>query len=219
MATLIEMPSTVRTNDNFIRTFTGRKFWPLDPRPHEIDVRDIAHSLSLQCRWTGHTDGFYSVAEHSIRVSLEAQRMAFKLSTSRTPSVISHVREIALWGLLHDAPEAYIADLARPVKHFTAFGEIYKPIERRLMDAVIERFQLIPHAPSIVKDADAVLLNSEGHDLMGVEEHDAEEWHVDGPRLAETIEPMDPQFAEYEFIRRFEALMAARKVNAAAESF
>ena len=106
MATLLEMPRVPRASNNFIRTFTGRKFWPLSPRPEEIDIQDIAHALSLSCRWTGHTYCHYSVAEHSLRVSLLAQQLILAENSSRNNVVITSAREIALWGLLHDASEA-----------------------------------------------------------------------------------------------------------------
>jgi len=58
-----------RTEDTSIRTFTGKKFWPLAPIGNDLDIEDIAHALSLVCRFTGHTYCFYSVADHSLRVS------------------------------------------------------------------------------------------------------------------------------------------------------
>ena len=87
-----------RTDMSWIQTYTGRKFFPLTDEPGEIDLRDIAHSLALQCRFNGHCRQFYSVAEHSVRVS--------------------HILpdEEAAWGLLHDAAEAYVSDLPRPLK-------------------------------------------------------------------------------------------------------
>jgi hypothetical protein len=54
---------------NWIQTFTGRQYWPLDPREGDVYIEDIAHALSLQCRFTGHCRSFYSVAEHCVRVS------------------------------------------------------------------------------------------------------------------------------------------------------
>lgn len=89
MATILEAPRVMRTQENFIRTFTGRRFWPLDPRIEDIDIQDIAHSLSLVCRWTGHTYCFYSVAEHSLRVSLLAQQLILKANRSRNATVIT----------------------------------------------------------------------------------------------------------------------------------
>jgi len=82
---------------DWIETYTGKQFYPLDPYPEDIDVRDIAHALSNLCRFTGHCRAFYSVAEHSIYVS-------------------THVpKTMALQALFHDAPEAYIADISGPL--------------------------------------------------------------------------------------------------------
>lgn len=84
---------------DWIQTYTGRQFWPLDPKPEEVCIEDIAHALSQQCRYAGHTIRFYSVAQHSVEIALRVPRAA------------------ALWGLLHDAAEAYLVDLPRPVKY------------------------------------------------------------------------------------------------------
>ncbi|MFG0247924.1 MAG: phosphohydrolase, partial [Phycisphaeraceae bacterium JB051] len=78
---------------SWIQTYTGKAFYPLREDPGIIDIRDIAHALSLQCRFNGHCSDFYSVAQHSVHVS-EVVPQAF-----------------ALWGLLHDAAEAYMSDL------------------------------------------------------------------------------------------------------------
>ena len=58
-----------RSRGSWAQTFTGRQFFPLDPDPQDIDIVDIAHSLAMQCRYNGHTDRFYSVAEHCVHVS------------------------------------------------------------------------------------------------------------------------------------------------------
>ena len=75
---------------DWIQTYLGIQFWPLDPRPEEVMLFDIAHSLSNMCRFTGHCREFYSVAQHSVIVSQNVPR------------------EDAAWGLLHDASEAYM---------------------------------------------------------------------------------------------------------------
>jgi 5'-deoxynucleotidase YfbR-like HD superfamily hydrolase len=210
MATVLEMPRVMRTCDNFIRTFTGRKFWPLDPHADEIDIQDIAHSLSLQCQWTGHTYCHYSIAEHSLRVSLLAEKRALEFQHGQPGHRIEFAREMALWGLLHDGSEAYLCDLPSPLKHVPEFGGLYKSYERRLMEAIAERFDLLPHMPTLVKDADKVLLNTEARDLMDVDDADAEEWRVSGARSFHTVYPLDPQQAEVLFMRRFDALTKAR---------
>ena len=90
--------------DGWITTYTGQHFYPLDPRPHEVNMLDIAHALSMICRFNGHTQFFYSVAEHSIRCAYHAHE--------QWPDRI----ELQLAALLHDASEAYLCDIPRPVK-------------------------------------------------------------------------------------------------------
>ena len=54
---------------DWMQIFTGKKFWPLDPKSEEVDIKDIAHSLAFQCRFNGHSNYFYSIAQHSVIVS------------------------------------------------------------------------------------------------------------------------------------------------------
>lgn len=209
-------PLVMRTDNNFIRTYTGKRFWPLAPKAEDICIEDIAHALSHLCRWTGHTKSFYSVAEHSLRVSLLAQQTVTQGATLGRVGQdrIAHAREVALWGLLHDASEAYICDLSRPLKHGTPLGDLYRGQERRLMAAIANRFELMPHMPSVVKDADTVLLATEARDLMGVASAVKAEWGFGGiEQLTQTIEPMDPECAEWQFMRRFKLLNMARTLE------
>lgn len=89
-------------NNPHIRTFTDKKFYFLDIRPEHICIEDIAHSLSNICRYGGHCKQFYSVAEHSIAC---CDRMGNGEDAS-----------VRLWALLHDAAEAYIGDICKPLK-------------------------------------------------------------------------------------------------------
>jgi uncharacterized protein len=95
--------SSAKTDTTWIETFTGKKFYPFSPNPDDVDIQDIAHSLSNQCRFNGHTLRFYSVAEHCVHIAsyLERHNAPF---------------QICLAGLLHDAAEAYLGDVVRPVK-------------------------------------------------------------------------------------------------------
>lgn len=128
-----------------IYTFTGRTIRPLDPNPDDIVIEDIAHALSQQCRFTGHTRKFSSVAEHSVRVSWMVPR------------------SLALEALLHDASEAYLADIARPVKKAPGFAETYLKYEAQLERAVATRFGL-PERERMhpeIKKADQYALEAE----------------------------------------------------------
>jgi hypothetical protein len=164
----------------WLQTYTGRRFFPLEPNPSDIDIEDIAHALSMQCRFSGHCHRFYSVAEHCFWVS------------SALPA------EYAAWGLLHDAAEAYLVDLARPVKREMAS---YRIAEANLMRAICSRFGLTPVEPVAVKRADEMLLAAEARVLMaplvegwGIDE--AEEW-------SGRLECWEPRVAEGMFLERW----------------
>ena len=185
-------PAAERIGD-WKQTFTGRKFWPRDPRPEEIYIEDIAHSLSLQCRYTGHVRRFYSVAEHSLRVS---------------EWVTGCGREMALWGLLHDAAEAYLGDMSAPLKHGSRLGDEYKKLERPLQRMICEKYGLSPEKPPDVREADKILLCWEKRDLMGP---GPELWVQETPgRLRvlpkEIIIPLSSDTAERTFLNRFKGL-------------
>lgn len=170
--------ATERKGD-WMQTFSGVQFWPLDPRPEEILIEDIAHSLSNQCRYAGHCTQFYSVAQHSVMVSRIVPP------------------QFAKWGLLHDAAEAYLVDLPRPLKRFSPLGNVYMPIEARLMMCVCERFGLPYAEPPEVKDADNVLLMTEKRDLMP---NCPAKWREVAESLAGKIVPWSPEDAEQEFL-------------------
>lgn len=175
----------------FIETYSGRTFRPLTPVRAGIVVGDIAHALSNQCRYSGHTRWFYSVGEHSVRVS--------ELLGS-----CGYSKSVQLWGLLHDASEAYLVDLPTPLKSDLTLGPVYKRAEKRLMRSVCKRFKLQISAPPAVHTADAVLLATEVRDLM---HGDRPYWKKLTERpLPERIRPWSAAVAEYEFLRRFYAL-------------
>jgi hypothetical protein len=131
---------------DWMQTFTGRAFYPLDPRAEEIDPLDIAHGLSMLCRYGGHTTQFYSVAEHCVLMSRAV------------------APEHALWALLHDATEAYVGDVIRPLKH--SLPE-YCAIEDRLALVIAERFGIDPQCPAEVKLADTRILLDERAAVLG----------------------------------------------------
>ena len=171
-------------DDLFITTFTGRRVYPFRMTAEDVDIRDIAHSLAMQCRYNGHTREFYSVAQHSWAVSRGCDE------------------EDALWGLLHDAAEAYIGDMAKPIKHSGRMGE-FRMLEADIMDAVCAAFDLPPKRPDSVTYADLVELVSEAQRFMP--NHG---WIADVP-----VEPrlmienaMGPRQAEDQFLRRFREL-------------
>ena len=187
------------------QTFRGAQFWALDPRPEEIDVRDIAHALALQCRFAGACRVPYSVAEHSVRVSRVVEAQFFDGIYSREERSM-----YALGGLLHDASEAYCVDVPRPLKPHLAG---YREIEHRVTAAVEEWAGLPDGACSFVwvKNADEVLLMTEKRDLMAPA---PVPWTfaqgVVCEPLAETIVPWTWQEAEERFLARYHELRSMR---------
>lgn len=133
--------------DGKMVTFTGRYVDPFNLSPDDIDIKDIAHALSLICRYGGHTKKFYSVAEHCLYLS---DRM-------NTP-------EFRLLALLHDAPEAYVGDMVRCVKH--RLPE-HQEIELRVWTAIVERYGLTDF---VMPNFDLVPIVKEGDYRMAVTE-------------------------------------------------
>jgi hypothetical protein len=196
---------------NWLQTFKGHAFYPLDPRPEDVDIEDVAHALSLICRFGGHCTEHYSVAQHSVLVAQSILR------TGALPSV-------ALWGLMHDAAEAYLGDIIWPVKQIPEMSAIYDKLERNVMMAICERFGMVPIQPDVVKHFDLVLLATEKRDVVNRpltsetntrvdrERVAAREklgsWHVDTlVPLAEKIEPWIAPEAEKLFLLHFRELM------------
>lgn len=176
----------------FIQTFTGRQFWPLDPRPDEVHIEDIAHALSNQCRFAGHVLRRYSVAEHSVHIG--------RWLLARYPV------ERALWGLLHDGSEAYLVDVPRPIKpHLTG----YAAAELRVMAAICTRFSLPLDMPYAVKEADDRILIDERAQAMRPANYDGG-W-PDVPPLGVTLQFWTPEEAEEEFMDMYEGLVALRR--------
>ena len=138
---------------DYITTYTKIHFTPLEPRPEDIKIEDIAHALSLMTRANGHFPEFYSVAQHCIACAEEAAARGY-------------AKNVVLACLLHDAQEAYMADVTRPVKkHLDKFREI----EDRLQRAVYHRFgvELTEEERAAVSDVDDTMLYYEFLRYMG----------------------------------------------------
>lgn len=171
---------------SWLQTYTGLSFDPINPDVNTINVMDIAHSLSLQCRFNGHCLFFYSVAEHSVRVS----------------KVLRKKRD-RLWGLLHDASEAYVSDVIRPVKEHLPE---YVKIEEKVQEAIAKRFNLPWPMPEAVKHADDILLMTERRDILLPT---IDPWKLDDVEpLADIIRPWTPQEAMLSFLHTFNELTA-----------
>jgi uncharacterized protein len=167
-----------------ILTCSGSYFNFLEPEECAVDIKTIAHALSHICRFTGHVREFYSVAQHSVMVSYLVEP------------------EHALAGLLHDAPEAFIGDVAAPLKQLLPD---YKAIEKRVEAAVLGAFGLPAKLPESVKRADLIMLATEQRDLMPAIDHTWQTLQGIEPMLAK-LTPMKPNEAKTLFMIRFAEL-------------
>ena len=167
----------------WIQAVSGRRVNLPVPSPEQILIEDISWALSMKCRFNGQCKKFYSVAEHSIRVSW------------LLPS------NLALAGLLHDANEAYLPDIPRPVKELIPE---YKQVENLMEDAINRKYgiELGIADMVIIKRADNVMLATEARDLMG----DVTGWGLDEIPLCRAINPMSIKSAQWLFIETFEEL-------------
>lgn len=150
-------------------TFTGERFYPFDPHPSQVHLLDIAHHLAFQCRFAGACDPWYSVAEHSIRVMWRVRERLIAAGLSSGEGA-DKFEAIALWAaLFHDAAEAYMGDVIRPIKRASFLRPIVKQVEARIDEAIRVRFGM-PETPEeireLVKLADNESLATERRDLM-----------------------------------------------------
>jgi hypothetical protein len=169
---------------NWIQTYLGKQFWPLDPRPEDVFIEDIAHALSMICRYNGHCKQFYSVAEHSYYISCAVGK------------------ELAIYGLLHDAAEAYMADLVRPIKKSVPG---FVAIENLLEQVIMARFDLVlGKGKQAIKTADNAILTDEREQNMSSTPH---KWEESGPGLGVKIHCWLPPVAEQVFLCRFRSVL------------
>jgi len=189
----------MNTSTPWIQTAGGRRYTPFAPRPEQIVIFDIAHALAHKARFNGHAHAFYSVAEHSVLVA---------------DALPPH---LALWGLLHDAAEAYLPDIASPIKpyfsiHLPPLGHLsFAALEALTLDIIAEALQLPrPYTwsdPAVVA-ADLALLETERRALMAPP---PEPWATE--RFYNPAIPapacLPPDFARRAFLDRYDALRAA----------
>ena len=167
-----------------IETYTGQIVRPLLMRLRDLDIRDIAHALSMKCRYTGHCQSYFSVAQHSVQMSIFA------------------LPGTAEWRLMHDVGEAYLPDIASPIKH--RFPLIVEA-EKHILNLVREKWSLPPYDFDEVHKADVAMGRWEAHNLMK---------RVAGFEWFSHFNPLDgtplmswyPGLAEHMFLERAERL-------------
>lgn len=116
------------------QSYTGAQYWPIDPHPNDIHYDDLCIGLARAYRYRGMTRDEYSVAEHSVIVSVAAEKLARERGLDP--------RAAARWGLMHDGSEAWIGDVARPLKRQRTMRG-YRKVEEKWEAAIIERFDLV----------------------------------------------------------------------------
>jgi len=182
----LDRPTMITTD--YVSTFSGNRFYPLEPRIDRVAIEDIAHGLAYQCRFNGQTHAFYSVAQHSLIVA------ALVPPALRLPA------------LLHDAAEAYLGDMVKPLKVLLPqFGAL----EDQVTDLIAAAFALDFSDYGPIKHADLIALATEKRDLMP---HSSERWSYldDIDALPEAIIPLSPGDAKAAFLEAFHRLMALR---------
>lgn len=166
-----------------LQTYSGKLIDVFNLQPEDIDIKDIAHSLSNICRFAGHSKFFYSVAQHTV--------LGLKLVTEQQKKA---------W-LLHDTAEAYLADIPRPLKqHLPNFKEM----ERRVLVRIYEHFEVPILDLAAVKSADNLMLATEANTLMNT---DTCNWK----EFCNGVEPLDfpirhwtPKKAKELFLAKYE---------------
>lgn len=187
----------------WMTTVKGRKVWPLDPRPEDFDPETFAHALSNICRFGGHCRSFYSVAQHSVVVM-----NCVESSLDRSIPLLEQMR-LCLVGLLHDAPEAILGDLVRPLKRALGMSsKAYEIAEGKWCRAIEAQAglpdKILIDLPEIVKVADDRVLLAEQRDLRNC---DASSFGIDQSSglasknpWSEKIFPMSPEQARERFL-------------------
>lgn len=167
----------------WMQTFTGKRYSFLKPTPEMIDIVDIAHALAHTCRFGGHVKHFYSVAQHSVNVSLTVEpKFAFE-------------------ALMHDAHEAYVGDVLKPFKELL---DSYAYLSGIASDVVRKAFNLPIVVSDHVRGWDTRWLGHEAWQLMAGDKSD---WQNRCEQIAKMrIVPATPFYAEKMFLERFNQL-------------
>lgn len=168
-----------------MQLFSGKPFFPLDPKAEDICIGDIAEALSKLCRYNGHIREFYSVAQHSVILSYLVPE------------------EDALTALLHDATEAYVGDMVRPLKSlFPEFSEI----EHKIWEVIAQKYHLKTEFPASIKDHDFRICFTERRDLLNYTGET--DWGDEMTPHDITITAQAPHTASFSFHKRFDYLWA-----------
>lgn len=175
--------------NSWMGTYTGKRFYPFNPKAEDISIEDIAHALSNSTRFGGHMDQFYSVAQHSY----------LGVSFMVAHGVESKVQKQFL---LHDATEAYIGDMVRPMKIY--FPE-FKHIEDAIWEVIADKFNVDVNFDLLVKEVDNIMCMWEKRDLLPRSEPWSNMPDISRYDLFK-ISCHDPSKAKKEFLKEFARL-------------
>ena len=168
-----------------METYSGLNVDVLDLQPDQILIEDIAHALSLQCRFNGHVKSFYSVAQHSLFVSV-------------------YSNNASLFGLLHDAAEAYLGDLITPVKQkMPRYREYEKILLHKIFLKFCRRLPSIEESNLVALVDKRMLLTEAKHFLSTIY---YKNWYSNLDPFSVELIPSTPEIAEQEFLREFHFL-------------
>lgn len=193
-----------KTEESFwIETYNGTRFHILDPSPDEIFIQDIAHALSMLCRFNGQCGEFYSIAQHCVHV---ADYVGDKIISEGSDIRFASYPDIMLRALLHDAAESYCSDVPRPWKK--AIPEI-KNYEDLISEVIYKKYgcstsDIEPGlnllADAVIREADDVMLATEARDLdMNIRN----DWTLNAAPMDLEIKPMTQSYAKQSFLEMF----------------
>jgi uncharacterized protein len=168
----------------FFTTFTGIRINPINPDINAINITDIARALSNCCRFGGHVRKFYSIAQHSVIVSNLCDP------------------EDALEGLLHDASEAYLGDMVRPLKYSDSMIA-FREAEDIMEGVIAARFNLRHPMPTSVKRADDIAVVAEALYLFEPQPQWALDTFEKRPHEFRLTGTWPPDIARGYFMKRF----------------
>jgi 5'-deoxynucleotidase YfbR-like HD superfamily hydrolase len=195
------------TRGQYMHSANGRKIYPFDPRPEEINIGVVAHHLATNNRWNGATQHkrfrtriSYSVAEHSVYCARYIREVLQR-------------PDLELEALLHDGPEYITGDLIRPLKHSPQIHPIYSQVEDKIEQAFAKRFGLLYPLPKEVKMADEAVCAAES--IQIVPKDPCEEWqsgkmHDDSKVAPYEIQMLDAFAAKEFFLMEYEDAIRRR---------
>lgn len=188
----------------YMHTAMGAKYYPFAPKVEDVDIRTIAHHLATIGRWNGatlkassdhqHDKIFYSVAEHSVYV------WKYVCEELKRP-------DLGLVALLHDAAEAYVSDLIRPLKYSHVFSKPFKDVEEINERVIAKKFNLPFPFPKEVKIADEAVCAAEAQQIVSMapnEDWNVGKMHNDKVIAPYTIEMLDPVAARDLFLQTYQ---------------